>query len=319
MHRVSVLFCVLLMAVFTKPVAASCGAAFCALNTGAEVHGEWAQPGTRADLRFEFIRLDQLRSGSAKVGPSGEGGTHDEVSTLNRNLVLTLDHSLNERWGVSFQLPYLGRSHDHLFNDPADGPTPESWRMQGWGDARVVARFQPATETSAIVSGIKFGFKLPSGSDQLKNADGERAERTLQPGSGTTDLILGAYARGHIDSSVASSEWFAAATAQRALQAHEDFRPGGQIALDAGVSHSLTSALSAQLQLNALLRGRDSGLQAEPGHSGSRSLYLSPGLSAMISRQATVYGYLQLPLYQHMNGTQLTSKWAAVVGYSQSF
>ncbi|MCX7176552.1 MAG: hypothetical protein NT159_22045 [Proteobacteria bacterium] len=300
---------------FSNTAAASCGAAFCAINTSAEAHGEWAQSGTRADLRFEFIRLDQLRSGSAKTGLSGQPNTHDEVSTLNRNLVLTLDHSLDEHWGIGFQMPYLGRNHGHLFNDPVDGPVPENWRMTGWGDTRAVVRFQPAVGAPEMVEGIKFGVKLPTGSTQLKNAEGERAERMLQPGSGTTDLIIGAYARGEFG----GNGWFGAATLQRALQPHEDFRPGRQLMLDAGISTSLGHAVSAQFQLNALLRGRDSGLQAEPEHSGSRSLFLSPGLSAMLNRQASVYGFVQLPLYQNMNGTQLTSKWAAVVGYSRTF
>jgi len=313
MHRTAL--CAVVLAVFSNAVAASCGAAFCAINTGAEAHGEWAQAGTRVDVRFEFIRLDQLRSGSSKVGASGAADTHDEVATLNRNLVLTLDHSLDEHWGVAIQLPYLGRHHDHLFNDPVDGAVSESWHMTGLGDTRVTVRFQPAAGVSEVVRGIKFGIKLPTGSTRRNNAEGERAERTLQLGSGSTDLILGAYARGESS----SSAWFAAANLQRVLQASQDFRPGGQLALDAGISASLWHAMSAQLQLNALLRGRDSGMQAEPAHSGSRSLFLSPGLSVMINRQAAMYGFVQIPLHQQMNGTQLTSRWAAVVGYSQTF
>ena len=37
------------------------------------------------------------------------------------------------------------------------------------------------------------GLKLPTGKTSVVNADGEVAERTLQPGTGTTDAFLGAF------------------------------------------------------------------------------------------------------------------------------
>ena len=38
-----------------------------------------------------------------------------------------------------------------------------------------------------------FGLKLPTGKYDVTNDEGEQAERTLQPGTGTTDLLLGYY------------------------------------------------------------------------------------------------------------------------------
>ena len=37
---------------------ASCGGAFCTLNTDAGVQGTWNKPGVRLDMRAEFIDLD---------------------------------------------------------------------------------------------------------------------------------------------------------------------------------------------------------------------------------------------------------------------
>lgn len=42
-------------------------------------------------------------------------------------------------------------------------------------------------------------------------------------------------------------------------------------------------------------------------------------MSYVLTRNAQVYGFLQLPLYQHVNGVQLTADWAAVVGVSTRF
>src|SRR3546814_1083114 len=41
--------------------------------------------------------------------------------------------------------------------------------------------------------GLNFGLKLPTGSFRVKNDEGAVAERSLQPGTGTVDGLLGAY------------------------------------------------------------------------------------------------------------------------------
>jgi hypothetical protein len=39
----------------------------------------------------------------------------------------------------------------------------------------------------------------------------------------------------------------------------------------------------------------------------------------VIARNLQLYGFVQLPLYQYVNGVQLTADWAAVVGISSRF
>ena len=73
------------------------------------------------------------------------------------------------------------------------------------------------------------------------------------------------------------------------------------------------------MQLNALVRGRDRGSQAEPDDSGGRFVYLSPGIGYSISRRTQLYGFVQLPVYQHVNGVQLVSDWSAVLGVTTRF
>src|SRR5438270_604567 len=41
--------------------AASCGSAFCTINTSWDAHGAWLEPGARLDLRYEYIRHDGCR------------------------------------------------------------------------------------------------------------------------------------------------------------------------------------------------------------------------------------------------------------------
>ena len=72
-------------------------------------------------------------------------------------------------------------------------------------------------------------------------------------------------------------------------------------------------------QLNALYRSRDSGAQAEPEDTGGGFLFVSPGISYALTKTTQVYAFVQKPLYQYVNGVQLTADWSALVGISTRF
>jgi hypothetical protein len=308
--------------IWSAAATASCGSAFCVVNTSWDTHGAWAQPGWRLDLRYEDIHQDQLQAGRRRVAPGEVARDHDEVSTVNRNWLASAEYTLNDDWGVNVSVPVVKRSHLHLENDAATGEqTPESWNFSDIGDIRAVARRRLATfeaDGHALGTvGIHFGLKLPTGSFNVQNADGERAERPLQPGSGTTDALLGIYYAQVLP--LRDLSWFTQAQLQSPLNARDGFRPGSRLLLDAGLRYDLGDQVSLLLQANALFRGRDSGAQAEREDSGGQSLFLSPGLSVAATRDIHVYGFLQVPIYQYVNGVQLVARPAAVVGVSARF
>ena len=303
-----------LLSSLSNPAAASCGSAFCTIATTYEALGIRLEPGFRFDLRGDYVDQNTLRSGRHKVSTSGIPDTHDEIGTINRNLVATLDYSWSPNWGISLLVPYVSRSHDHTFNDPVEGPIPENWNFDGFGDVKVIGRYQINRANGAAL-GVRLGLTLPTGSFNEVNREGERAERTLAPGTGTTQLIAGLYANGWFGTSTLG--YFASATVQTPLNSREDFRPGAQFAVNAGVSYPVASDVALLLQVNALLKWRDSGFQAEPEDSGSTQVFVSPGLNITVVRNLFLYGFVQLPIYQRVNGTQLTADWAAVAGISK--
>ena len=295
---------------------ASCGSAFCLTNTNWESQGFFTSAGTRVDLRYEYVRQDVLRSGTTRVSPSEEPSEEGELKTINRNVFLTVDHSFDRQWSASVQVPFIDRFHAHNVNEE-DGPVRETWDFQRVGDVRVVGRYQFRDGgDKSSTSGLRFGVKLPTGVRDITNADGARAERSLQPGTGTTDAILGAYFFGTIDT---QSSWFAQGTAQAAVNSREAFKPGETIGFDAGYRRTLREGLDVLVQLNASYKGRDKGEQAEPDNSGGTFVSISPGLSFTASPAIRLYAFAQLPVYQRVNGTQLTTKWSGVAGVNFSF
>ena len=214
-------------------------------------------------------------------------------------------------------MPFISRSHNHIFNadDGAGGTDPEveNWNFSGIGDVQALARYRFYNDEHAN-AGVRFGLKLPTGSIHKRNSE-EEAERTLQPGSGSVDSLLGAYYNHH-DGNLG---WFAQGMWQQTISDRNDFKPGRKISADLGMSYNATPDLSLMLQLNLQHKSRDSGTNAEPADSGSRTVSISPGLSYRLTPAVQVYGFVQKPIYQYMNGAQLTSDWSAAVGISTQF
>jgi hypothetical protein len=302
---------------FNLTAHASCGGAFCTLNTDAGVQGTWNKPGVRLDIRSEFIDMDQLRHDSSKAQPQGEVNEHDETRTLNRNFLATLDWNLNQDWGVTFRVPFVNRSHNHIFNadNGAGGVDPEveRWSFSGIGDVQALARYNFFSDGMSN-AGVRFGIKLPTGSINKATSE-EKAERTLQPGSGSVDTLLGAYYNQHHG----PLGWFVQAMWQQPVHDRDDFKPGTKLGMDAGLNYALTPYLNLMLQSNVQYKGKDSGVKAEPKDSGGYSLSISPGLAYKITDSVQVYGFVQKPIYQYVNGFQLTSDLSVAIGLSTHF
>ena len=261
--------------------------------------------------------MNQLRHGSSKAAPAGEVGEHDETRTLNRNFLATLDWNINLNWGVTLRVPFVNRAHNHVFNadNGAGGVAPEveSWNFSGIGDVQALARYNFYADGTSN-AGVRFGLKLPTGSINKSNAV-EKAERTLQLGSGSLDTLLGAYYNSHHG----ALGWFVQGMWQQTVVDSNDFKPGTKLGLDVGLSYAAAPDLSLMLQANLQHKSKDSGVQAELKDSGSYSLSLSPGLAYKITPNVQMYGFVQKPLYQYVNGAQLIADWSAAAGLSVQF
>lgn len=299
---------------------ASCGSSFCSINTSWNMQGITIEPGWRLDLRAEYIKQDQLKAGSDKTSAAQRPKHDDEVKTRNRNLLATLDYAFNDQWSVSATAPLIDREHLHIHNHRG-AKIPERWDFTRLGDIRMLGRYQfrngNQQNDGLSFYGLNFGIKLPTGQTHVDNSEGDRAERSLQPGSGTTDIILGGYYSRLMANP--SSAWFVQGLWQDPLKKHEQYKSGGRLSLDAGYRYDATDRLGLLVQLNYLAIERDRGLQAEPADTGGKYVFLSPGISFDVTPRAQLYLFVQQPLYQYVNGVQLTADWSAASGVSLRF
>ena len=306
----------LAVACLTTQAFASCGSAFCNVNTNWVAQLPPSGPGTRLDVNFEYIDQNQPRAGNRDVAVGQIPQHHDEVKTINRDTILRLDHNFDENWGFTARLPLINREHEHIHNHRG-AKLPETWSFTQPGDAVLAGRYQIQGEHPANTYGMTWGLKLPTGSYSVRNRAGELAERSLQPGTGTTNAVLSLFWNDTLP--IPDSGWFAQAVGDVPLYTKDGYRPGNQLLFDIGYTYHPLDELVLSLQLNTLKKGRDSGPEAEPNDSGKLVVALSPGVSYAVFDNTHLYGYVQVPIYQYVNGVQLTAKWAGLVGVSTRF
>jgi hypothetical protein len=163
------------------------------------------------------------------------------------------------------------------------------------------------------------GLKLPTGDFNAVNAAGDTAERSLQLGTGTTDALLSASGNRQLLIHDKPSAWFVEAQVQHALNERSGYEPGAQLLVDAGLTFGATPKMNVLVQTNVLVKDRDSGIEAEPEETGGTFVFLSPGFAWAVKRDVSFYGFVQIPLYQDVNGAQLTADSALSLGVNYRF
>jgi hypothetical protein len=300
------------------PSAWACSSCGCTLSSDWASQGLYASSGLSLDLRHDFFNQDDLRSGTHRVDRGSITLPADQEiqrNTANHFTTLTLDYAVSENWAVALQLPYLLRTHGTVAEGDAELSTS---RSSGLGDVRVMARLQglPAEREW----GLQFGLKLPTGRTNVNFASGPQAgqalDRGLQPGTGSTDLLLGAYRFGSLAPSV---DYFAQALLQLPLHGKDEFKPGAGLNLSLGLRYVGSGPVVPQLQLNLRSERRESGANADVANAGSTLAYLSPGLTATLSDQLKAYAFVQLPLYQRVNGLQIEPRRSLSAGLHYAY
>lgn len=315
--------------------ASACAACGDTLSRDWESQGISSKPGFTADVSYDYLNQNRQRYGTGAASPAvinSQLAAGEEVEDYTRTQTVTASLIYNEdTWGVGVMLPYLMRSHGTFGTTAPLGSSYSTSSDAGIGDIRVVGRYTGFSDERS--SGIIAGIKLPTGSIN-KNFDtgtaaGTPLDAALQIGTGSTDLILGGYTTGTID----TYGWFLQGTVQHAVATrqalgNQDYRPGDAYLLNTGIRYAGFGAkVSPMLQLNVIRREADTGTPAtvpiDPVTgvpvTGGTLAYLAPGASVRVGGGASVYGFVQIPVYQKVNSLQLTPGYTLTAGVRQSF
>lgn len=301
---------------------ASCG---CTLSADAAM-GYSASAGWDLSIEYDYIHQDQLRSGthSAAVVPDGN---ELERETLNRYVTAGLSYSPTGEWNFKLLLPYVMRTHSTYGEYDSTQPLPDLSRSRSSsiGDIRVIGSYQGFLPTRNL--GVQLGVKLPTGryGTAVKfyagPLAGEPLDASLQPGTGSTDIIVGAYYYQPIsqDFDFFVNGQFQSAVTHRMDQPGNDFRPGNATTVTLGLRYEHNPAWVPQVQLNLLHKAPDQGALADVQNTAGSVAYLSPGLTGRVTDKLHLFGFVQVPLYSNLYGYQLFPRYTLSAGANYAF
>jgi hypothetical protein len=317
--------CAVAIAAVGPRVANACASCGCTLSADAAM-GYSSMPGVRVSLEYDYIHQDELRSGTRSVStvPAGE---ELERETLNRYVTAGISYSPNAAWNIDLLIPYVIRTHSTYGDFDPTVPLPDlsNSRSSSLGDIKLIGSYQGILPTNNL--GVQLGVKFPSGhyGTAVNFEDGPNAgtplDASLQPGTGSTDLIVGSY---YYQAISQDFDFFANAQFQSAIRHHldqpgEDYRPGNSTTISFGLRYEGSPVVVPQLQLNLLHKSKDLGALADIQNTAGNVAYISPGLTVRVIAPLHAFAFVQVPVYSNLYGDQLFPRYTVSVGLSYAF
>ncbi len=335
------------LALFASPVAAqACATCGCSLSADGAM-GYSAAAGWRVSLEYDFIDQNQLRNRYAPIPPSqvaainDAGGSQEvEKGTINRYLTAGITYSPNANWSITALMPYINRTHTTHGNattaELAAGNLSYA-HSDGLGDIKLVGAYQGFLPIHNF--GVQLGVKLPTGRYGGQNVatgaqvgrspvyfsagpnTGSALDTSLDPGTGSYDLILGAYYYQAVsqDFDAFVNGQFQATMAHALDQPNADFRPGNTENLSFGVRYERYPRWVPQLQINITHKSPDRGALADNTDTTGTVVYLSPGITVGLLQRVHGFAFVQRPVFSRLDGYQVFPHWTGSLGLSYAF
>ena len=254
-------------------------------------------------------------------------GSSRASSALNTDKVINtqwynvgFEYMFNRQWGVMVRIPTTNRT----LTTETDASFPgqiQSFNSKDIGDIEIMGIYTGFF--SDMSTGVQLGVKLPSGTFTAPGID-----RDTQIGSGSTDLLLGAFHRGMLTGDNAwqyfmQGMWRQPFLYQDAADPQgffdgnagviQSYHPGLQIDGAAGIVYNnLYNVLGFDKitplgQVIVSHRAADTGTAADPYNSGFDRVMLSPGieftkvLDEANNRVLKTYFDVEFPIYYRAN------------------
>jgi hypothetical protein len=244
---------------------------------------------------------------------------------VHRNITSTLETSFGGQiWSLA--IPRVDRTIRSNITPTVLNPNPTntSQDVNGLGDIAVSTRFKWSDYT--VIAGVK----LPTGEDDLTL---NVSRRYLQPGTGSTDLMLAVRREYSAD---ADHPWFFWQVGAQGAVAHDpNFRPGTTLTGTLGARYDWTDSLKFSLQTTAIRQFRDKNTMNAAGftaysedlESAAFSTHLAAGLSYRLGAKTNAYLFYSTPLKTNnlatrLNGTEVNPVHSSEIwslGLSHSF
>ena len=272
------LFSLLALGAYTEAQACPCGCVRVPVDNLLDRPAAATSPFT-VDVRYDYV--DQNRRNN---------DAHAHFLAVHRNVTTTLETNLGGQvWSLA--IPRIDRTI--TTNSTAPGAVNTGQDVNGLGDIALSTRFKWSDYT--VIAGVK----LPTGADDLTL---NVSRRYLQPGTGSTDLMLALRREYSAD---ADHPWFFwQVGAQGAVAYDANFRPGSTLTGTLGARYGWTDSLKFSLQTTAIRQFRDKNTMNAAGFTAYRedlesaafSTHIATGLTYQLGAKTSAYLFYSTPL-----------------------
>ena len=281
-------------------VACACG---CSVFDVGNIHGMVPARPSGGMVWFRYSYMDQNVNfrGSSRAPASLNGDRRLATSFFTFGGQYTLDSN----WTLMGELPIFDRSLTTTDDGSVTGPAGSTYtaRTFALGDLKVMADYTGLSPD--MTTGLTFGLKLPTGESTSASGPlgGSYFDHDSLPGTGSTDLMLGAYHIGDVADNMKIPYWVQASYSTAFATTHQ-YRPGNELDLALGIGYNfgplVGTATLPSLQLLGSFRNPDGGANADPLNSGYSRLMLAPGVEFQFDR-FRVYADVEYPIAQRVN------------------
>ena len=269
---------------------------------------------------FEFWSGDQYQNYVGDSRASSALNTDKEINTQWYNV--GFQYMFNRQWGIMVRVPTTSRSLTTETDLSYPGEI-QTFKSTSIGDIEVMGMYTGFFQDMS--TGVIFGLKLPTGTFTAPGID-----RDSQIGSGSTDLMLGAFHRGLLTGDNAwqyfgQLMWRQPLLYQNAadpqgffdgnLGVAQSYHPGMQVDGAVGILYNNWyhvlgfDKITPLGQVIISHRDADSGTGSDPFNSGFDRVMLSPGieftkvLDEANNRVLKTYFDIEVPVYYRANAT----------------
>ena len=261
---------------------------------------------TEASLSFkwDYVPANLIFIGSTPGTVGQIPQHHNEVQSISNKISARLTLPYSDSTSLLLSVPYIFRSHEHIHRHHGID-IPESWYISELGDISIglIHRIEQAT---FLLEG-----KLPTGATNRQNTKEKAGEIGIQPGSGSFDFILGLAYEGSIS---------AFSKTLPIMQTISIGIPGyglGGYTLGSSLTYAISTtqnwggSLSTEIGLTSKYQEQSNfgTLNEEKKNTGGRWIWGNIGINWKLNNASQSAINLYLPLYQHLNGIQITSGW----------
>jgi hypothetical protein len=285
---------VTLSATLAPTLARACACGCGVFSVGA---GNLMPDGTNGTLFLEYDFMNQSKNWNS--GSSAPGDSNEDKKIKTDFITVGGQYRVARDWTVTAEVPVWNRT---FVTDNGNGLA--TYRHAALGDVRLLATYTGLSRDMSL--GLIAGVKLPTGDHTYANFDPDTEIST-----GSTDVLLGAYRQGTLNRN-GDISYFVQGIWDKPVDWRANYRPGEELNLAAGVSWAGWSlaggrvTLAPVVQVISSIRARDHGASGHPTDSGYERAVLAPGLELQ-SGPWRVFADVAVPVYQRVNGNQLTA------------